>query len=909
MTFDGKEYSRRVLSQYAKSKEPILRKALRELKQDPQLKLPSEFDLAEFYDISVEPNDVELASHIDAVASCISHWVRQPGRPKQPLDFHALIIARNPNLKSADFWPDVLQRRTQRAQAALNEFGANIATDFSALGVVTRKQLRDLAKGSGIPESISDSKLAEVVKAAGVSVVDEFPVVNPAPPAQVLNEITNGIKKTSAKSVLSAIFLEKGGEPDTFSILDGFLTSDNGYSLSIETVKSAYSYSQHRPDTDENDSFRKILAAIMKSATSDAELVNIVIAYFIDLGRQTFKEVVSKRGALTTFIERTGLAKEDAGRILLHVAPDGFAQKRGWPDVQALIRDGNLKEARRLYEAVFAELGESTSTEQEKALQDLLSTETKVEELRRKAQTAQTQGDLEIAMKALSEALTLCGDDESLSAAALCLPPAAPIRFASSLSEDARIVKLSWEPGFGSTDDVRYQVIRKIGSLPQNNNDGALVGNDIQATSFEDSSPPIAVKVYYGVSASRGGGASPVAVTEVMALPPVSDVVVTSDPKSITLRWTMPPEASTIEIVQTAPDGLTMLLQVDGQSGTTSSGLRMGATYTYLLTAIYFGTSGERLKSATVRATGVPRGSPKPVPAITITDKTSVGMKPEVAVEWAPIKGYAVEIWHYAQKPSWLIGTRLAMSEIRTKGRQLAGRSITNGGCEGVQGTSDQGLRYYVAITRDGEFGLVGAMVAYGSAPPVQNLHAVRLNDEVVLSWDWPGPEYEVRVRWNGASSGERIIAMSKYRTEGGCRVLLGSGGGTFEVASVAGEGDTRWVSSVTTLEVHGEATVVEYDIYFRKKLFCLPSGATLKFSMLTSAMPIDVVVVACLSKWMPSDPLQGSVLKRATVSITSPQIEVTLPRGAKGPIWVRAFASTCGVRLIDPPPTRMKVK
>ncbi|WP_298446271.1 fibronectin type III domain-containing protein, partial [Ferrimicrobium sp.] len=520
----------------------------------------------------------------------------------------------------------------------------------------------------------------------------------------------------------------------------------------------------------------------------------------------------------------------------------------------------------------------------------------------------QTQGDLDTARKALNEALTICTDDESLSSSARALPPGKPVRFVASLNEDARIAKLSWEPGFGSTDDVLYQVIRKVGTPPLNGTDGTLVATGIRGTSCEDVKPPVAVTVYYGVSASRGGGMSPVAVAEVVALPPVSDVGVASNPSSITLRWTPPPEASRIEIIQTAPDGSTSLLQPSTQSGATSSDLRMGATYTYLLTAIYIGAMGELLRSATVRTIGVPRGSPRPVPAITITTQTATGVHPEIAVEWVPIHGFAVEVWHYKRKPAWPAGTRLPMSEIRAQGRQLAGQSIEDLGRQGVTGVTEQGVRYYVAITRDGEFGLVGAVRPHGTTPPIQNLCATRFGGDAVLSWDWPSPECQVRVRWDGTSSGERIIAMSEYQENGGCRISLGSGGGAVEVASVAGEGHERWCSSSTNITVEGTTIVVEYDISFQKKVFGPPNFATLQFAMPASATPIDVVVVAHFNRWMPADASQGSVLAQTTVSAASPRVKVELPRDLKGPVWVRAFTTSPGTRLIDPPPTLMMV-
>ena len=231
----------------------------------------------------------------------------------------------------------------------------------------------------------------------------------------------------------------------------------------------------------------------------------------------------------------------------------------------------------------------------------------------------------------------------------------------------------------------------------------------------------------------------------------------------------------------------------------------MGCTYTYLVTAVYTGAAGETLKARTVRVTAVPRGTAQPISTFAISAQAAVGAKPVVSVEWTPIEGYPVEAWHYAQKPCWLSGTRLKMSEIRSQGSQLAGRSLAAGDREGVEGVTELGLRHYVAITQDTPVcGVVGAIQPYGSAPAVLNVRAERFGDEVVLSWDWPGPEYEVRVRWTGGTNGERRIAMNEYRTEGGCRLPVGVGGGTATVASVAGDGDARWVSSETKITIEG---------------------------------------------------------------------------------------------------------
>jgi hypothetical protein len=902
VVFDPKDYRNRVLNKYMGRESRRLSDALRELKTDEKAVAPDAINLAEFYDMGPDLTDANIAQRISDVENAIKQAPKVKSRENlQPLEFHELVLARNPEIRKRKYWDTFAAATANRTGKQVQEFGKSVEEEVSPWDVVTIEHLRELATGSGIPATIPDAELAKAANDAGIAVVRPMPASQASP--QVVKALLGAMSGTTRRSLISVIFLD-AAEPASFSVLDGFTSPTPALRLSLQAVANSVSRADRMGDSNEVPALQTVLTHLRTAATSDAMLQDLVTAYFVELGRFFHSNYPLKDKRLDAFV-KTGLDRKDAARILQSFGSTGSSQEQTWSGIQAFVADGALKEARRAYENLFAMLGGSTSPEQAKALQVLSGTEAKVDELRRKAQAAQTQGDLETTTKALNEALTLCSDDETLDAAARAMPPAAPARFAASLSEDARRVKLSWEPGFGSTEDVVYQVIRRTGAPPKNNNDGTPIGAGIKPPSFEDAKPPVAVRIFYGVSASRGGGSSPVSVAEVIALPPVTDVVVSSDPSSVSLRWTTPPEARTIEITQSAPDGSSTKLQPGAQSGTTSNGLRTGAKYTYLITAVYTGAAGETLKSSIVRVTGIPRGVPKAVVEIAISGQGAIGAKAEVAAEWMPVEGYLVEVWHYAQKPTWLGGTRLGMAEVRSQGTQLAGRGITSGARQGVQGVTDQGLRHYVAITRDGEFGLVGAVQQFGSAPPVQNIRAERFGDEVVLSWDWPGPEYAVRVRWNG---GERTIAMNEYQSQGGCRVAVGASGGTFMVASAAGEGASLWVSPEATITVEGSARAINYDVAFITKIFGPPSSATLRFTFAESQAPVDVVVIVHYSKFMPFDSTQGSEIKRATVSAALPQIDVTLPRGPKGPVWVRAFTTTPGARLIDPPPTRMKV-
>lgn len=907
MAFDEADYRKRVLQPYTRVKLGVLQAALRELEQDTSVKVPSGLDLAEFYDLSAGLSDSEIRARVTASASAIAKTVTNPafkGAGKNLLALHERIAARNPDLMTESFWRQILARRQARAREALEEFGRGAAAELRVLGVVTATRLRQLARASGVADAVPDSELARVVSGGGIVVVGELPAVS-APP-QLLKEVAEGLKRTSCRSVLSAIFI-RVGEPQSFAILDGFRPTSGTQSLTVKGVAEAHQHTERLPDTDENNAIGKILAAIRSAIMSDADLHAFVVGHFIEHGRQLLKEFPLHGMALKAFVDRTGLDCTDAARVLQSLS-EGAGPQRSWPAVQSLVAEGTLKEARRLYEALCAEVGASSSDERDKAQRTLEGAERRVAELRSEAERAVGRGDLETARRALDQALTMCIDDESLADTARALPPAAPLKLVAAPSEDGRQVRVTWEPGFGSTGDVEYVVIRRLHGAPKNNQDGTPLGPLTKATTFVDERPPVAVDVHYGVAATRGGGFSPVSTTQVVVLPPATGLRTSSDLTSVTLRWTTPPEASSIEVLQMSPDGRTEQLRLGAHSGAISQHLATGQTYNYLVTALYAAPSGTPLRSTTARTTGTPRGEAKAVGAFTVCQGVADG---EIGIEagWTAVEGYPVEIWHYPQRPGWALRSRQPMSVIRTHGTQLAGRSAIDATRrERVHGPTVAGLRYYVAITRDGDEGIVGQIQPFGTCPPVTNARAERFGDEVVLSWDWPGPEYQVRVAWRAATGdGERTLALSEYRSQGGCRIRTGTGGGAFRLSTVAGDGQQAWTSAETSLKVSGTSAAVRYDVAFHKRLFGSPTSATLTFDTEGVSEPVGVVVVGHHGKTMPFDADSGTVLTRTTVAPgTGQAIEVALTRG-KGTVWVRAFPTTTGVRLIDPSPQRMR--
>lgn len=912
MAFNSSDYHKRVVKEYAQAKRQQLAEALRELNAATQPTMPRRLDLVEFYDINLGLSNDAIAQQVRAVGNDLNSLAKMGKVPplkataNTMLTLHKRLEELFPDLATKAFWDRLQGQRKHADEQRLEEFSRMAVAEFGPLGAIAETRLRQLARTLNIPDSTSDAELKGKIAAAGGSVLAPLPVVSVS--AQLVKEIGDGLRMTSCRSILSAIFLEPG-EPKRFSVLDGFSSVDAPVlRLTLDAVVESHKRNEKRADTDETSAIGKVLIAIKSTVTSDADLSELVIAHFIEIGREIAKDIPLQLQALNEFTERTGIDRADAVRILLHVMDGKGQEPGGYPEVHSKVAEGALKAARRAYEVTFAASKKTESTPQKSALDALTAAENRVESLRTMARDAVAAGDVEAARRALGEALTICTDDATLEEISRRLPPSSPLRLVVTAVDDGQHVRLNWEPGFGDTNDVRYQVVRKIGAEPANNRDGVEVASALLEPTFVDTKPPVAATLYYGVSATRGDGFSPATTAGIRVLPPVRDVQVSFDPASVSLRWTTPAGARAVEVVQVAPDGTTRRIPVGMQSGATSGGLTMGATYTYLVTAVYTGQDGAELRSETVRKIGVPRGEASVVASFSLADRTSGKGAPEVEAIWQAIAGYVVEVWYFLQRPSWAVRSRVPMADIRSRGTQLAGRETGGGSRQGVSGPAGSGLRYYVAITRDGDEALVGQVQPFGICPPVMDVVPERFNDEVRLRWIWPGPDYDVLVRWSGASgSGERTVARSDYLKEG-CRIHVGTGGAVFTLSTIAGEADGQWASTETTVEVLPAAAVVRWEIEFHRRLFLAPRSATLRFSG-TGVGSVDVVVVGAHARTMPHDATQGTVLAKARVNPgANPTLDVTLPRG-DGPLWVRAFLKTIGPSLHDPPPSQMKVQ
>jgi hypothetical protein len=898
MAFDAKEYRARVLGPFKNQRLTELQAGLRELKAGAKA-VPASLDIVELYDMSVAGSDAVVASQVESVSDTFNKCLNAPSFDKigpTLVEIHKLLTSRNAGFSSAAFWQARLAERSQRAKQKLAEFADIVATDSRVLQLVTTTRLATLATKAGVAGLVPQAEIEAAVKAAGIEVVPPVRAPTVSVPTAVLSEL----RKTSCASVVDAIFLQEA--PKSFTVVDGFLGSQ-GERISLAAVGASRRTTERRPSNDDqNAATQKVLGALER-LSDDRELEEVVLAYFVEIGRQA----AQAEPALALALKRltgTRLDRRDAARILT-LYSDGRSGA-GFPEVQQKVVTGLLKDARRLFDALCSAAGSSAPEARADAQAVLEGAERRVAELRVAAQAALQRKDTAAAAAALNEALAICTDDEALTQVQAALPPLEPVNLVLTAGPGGRTVLAVWGPRLGAPEDIRYVVVRKRSEAPRNVHDGLVLARGLSESRFEDPAPEIATPVYYAVAATKGASSSPLVSASITLVPPVTGARAKCAPDSISLSWDLPVGARAVRVVQVGPDGRQSDLVATPRGQATSSGLTSGATYTFFLTALYAGPVGE-VAAPPCRVTATPRGEAAPVPFVNLRQVAGPVDSYELDATWKAVTGFEVEIWSSRTKPPWTYGARVAMARISAEAERLVGPRTVGTAREGIRAAVRPGLRHYFAVTRDGDTGVVGQSNEVGICPRLADITAERFNDVVLLSWVWPGDDFDVHVRWEGQSGtgGARRVTFSGYRSEGGLRVAAGPDGARFRLQVVPAASGEMPSSPETVVDVAGAPPCVHYTTLWHKRPFRPPHAVTLRFACDEHLATVPIVVTAQPGQVMPYAKESGVVLAEKLLDLsTTGTAALTLPLKGLGPhFWVRAFPQRPDeVRLVDPP-------
>lgn len=145
------------------------------------------------------------------------------------------------------------------------------------------------------------------------------------------------------------------------------------------------------------------------------------------------------------------------------------------------------------------------------------------------------------------KALEACADYTIATQILKNFPPKDPTNVTATVTRQN--VKIEWKI-IGNTTAVTYDVIRKVGSVPANDEDGTIIGKDLTINFFEDSAVSPATTYYYAIYAKRGGVRSRLinAQNPVTLFLEVSNVHQELVANAIKVSWTLPENAKGIEV-------------------------------------------------------------------------------------------------------------------------------------------------------------------------------------------------------------------------------------------------------------------------------------------------------------------------------------------------------------------------
>lgn len=902
MSLDAKAYDADVLKPLAKDKVQLaeIQRAVRELQQNAGAKAVAGLNLTILLAIPADRKD--LAAHLASVDSHLNK--RQSMAAAQLLKkLVAELKSTGSDLASAAFWDGFESAKAAAFESKVDEFAAAVALEHQALKVITDQQLENKAKSQGLTGVVPVAKLAAAVEKAGIAVRPDFALPNLMVP-RVIADLT---KHTEYRSLVDVLLLGEGGRPEHIKVIDA-LTYGGGSPITSTQVLAASKAAESGKDSDALQAAQKALTLIRVDFADPAKLHDLVLVAFVAAAKEMLGRGELLASALTKLSQDTGLDPVDAARLLAKLS--GSASTRGLNDVTNLLAEGALADARRTFDAV-ADPKQFGEDEIQRVKDLLTAAENRKVALLAEYDNAMKSRDYATAATALAQAANIDQHDTRLQTQLDSLPPAAPENLTVKPAPGGA-ASLTWT--FNGGADSSFVVVRSAdGRAPANAADGSQLARDVSVTTYTDSTPPVAQRLFYSVFAVRRGATSLPASVEHLVLPSPVEVTADAALTEITLMWRLNPAAVGIQVTQINPDGSSVPVKVDNENRATITGLSTGNRYRFKLEAIYVLGDGTRLMSPPAAVDATPRGAISAVRDLSISESRLPDGREGHRATWTEPDGFPVELWSFPvdeRLPN--PGSEVVLAELDSlAGRRVSGVLDKTGAQTVLSFSRLRELRIIAAITVDGDRGIIGDSAVTGAAPSVKNARADRYGDELVISWEWPHGDYSAAITWyQGGVSQSRRCTRAEYKNDGGVRIPQAGNVERVLVATVAHGNGAEWVASPVEVQLAARLPIIRYELDIPPSRFGRRKPARAVVHSNGYAGPLSLLVVARTSSIMPSKPDDGDVIERIQVTMdgqNAAAVEFTLPR-LPSPFWIRLFPNgSAAIKLEDPPTTQLK--
>jgi hypothetical protein len=900
-SFDAKEYEERVL-------KPLRRRSGG---------LPD--DLLLLYDMDPAMSGAQIEERLRKVRSV---WTQRSGGVTATAKICQLLLSADAERKQKigasmtdpAWWSRQAASRDQAAAAAMAGLTADLKAAYGSFGLVTTEQAQTIGRHAGLSP-------AQVTVAVGNAGLREVPaVVVPSPSLLSRGNLRTLREKLAVCGAPTVVHLLHPDLAGSFRLATGFAVPGKpGARLDDALLREQTKAAEAAADSPAVRARKEVLG-LLRTLLSEkgAQPATVALAVIVDELREQ-RAAGLPPASLASTGQRRGLAKDDAAVLVASLlsAEAGGPARPGADHVRDLLAEGKLREARALLIALPTDIeGRDDVSKQ------LAEAESRVQRLIADARAAIAGGREDEAERLLADAAALSTDDETIVALWGALPPVPPRDLA--LRVHGSTVELGWRAASTVRPGVRYRVRRAPQRVPVHQDDGDLV-DETESTNATDTTPPSARSLRYAVFATVDGTvwSRASAGPEIIVVPPVSGVVVHARAQEIELEWDTQPGA-TVRVRRSG--GVSGGAAAPGRRITTASGgcvdrdVETGSTYRYAIVARYPRADGAgTLDSEPVEVEATAQAEPLPVVDLAV-GLLADGTGTRVELTWStagPGSADAI-IRRGSAMPSWEPGARIPAAGAQAFGREVQGvRRIVDGQVRLVT-EAPTGRAVYVPFSGDATSVIVGVPRPLSIIEPVSRLQSRRHADHVVASWVWPPDTSLAQVNWRSADGdGDRLITLTQYHAEGGCRIPAGPGAVEIDVVARTTGQLGASAPSVRT-SVAGRPVRLTYTIDRLPGLRGRTARRTRVVTVSGAARceGIRLVVIAAPGSVMPlrPDAARRTVLAdRSDVVIGTGHtevIEVEVPPTMRRPYWLRCFLlePAAGVTLVDPPADTMKV-
>ncbi|MDO5567073.1 MAG: hypothetical protein Q4G59_10495, partial [Planctomycetia bacterium] len=340
--------------------------------------------------------------------------------------------------------------------------------------------------------------------------------------------------------------------------------------------------------------------------------------------------------------------------------------------------------------------------------------------------------------------MTMC--EEMLSDVADCAEaqaimsriPLAPARNLKAVAATAGII-LTWEESLSKLISG-YAVVRKENGAPASLKDGTIIADDLQATTYTDSSGKPGVIYGYSVFAKREGATESVACSSalVQLISEVTQVRILPGNHSATIGWSQIPDAKGLVLTRwegDKPSGTGTVVRLSNVKGHVDTGLENDVQYTWRVQTLYQDDTGKDVLTPGLYVSTVPRVPPKAIKDLQVTrfdDHT-------LEFHWTPNQ----------QGNTYLFATKESQSANEGKADFTPLETLTERFGRAIDLTDKAtgvyklkiktlGMRRFFVLTYKDGIAVYGNSVEIAMVSEVSNIYVETAGSDLQLTWTWP---------------------------------------------------------------------------------------------------------------------------------------------------------------------------